>query len=913
MRPLSSPRPALPPRPALGGTGAERLLLRDGTAATVRRAGPDDRDAVDRFFKALSPESRRKRFLGAGDASPALIDRLCGADDPRTALTLLAWRQQDGRPTVIGVASYAAVDTSAAEAAFAVDDRLHGRGIATALLDRLAAIAAEHGFRWFEASTLTENHAMIAVFRDSGLELHSKADHGVLDVRIDIHPSADGVAAIDERQRRATVASLEPMLRPRSVAVIGVSRSPGNLGRRVFDAIAGGGFHGAFYAVNPAAAEVSGHTCYPSIGEAPGPIDLAIIAVPADAVAGVVDACATAGVRGLVVVSAGFAEVGEAGHARQRALVEQVRGYGLRMIGPNGMGVLNASADVRLNASFAERLPPPGGIALASQSGGVGLAILQLAVERRIGVSTFVSLGNKADVSGNDLLQYGESDDQTSVILLYLESFGNPRRFAQLARRIGRRKPIVAVKSGRTEAGSRAAGSHTAGLASSETAVEALFHQSGVIRADTIDEMLDVAACLELQPLPPGPKIAIVTNAGGPAIMAADACVTAGLTVPALSEGLRATLAAGLASAASTGNPVDLVASASEAAYRRTIEALLASPEVDALLVVYMPIDPSQSETVMAGIGAGVAASRSAGGLGKPVVACLMLQSRQPQPIPAGPEAVPAYAFPENAVRALGKAAAYARWRSEPAGLYWSFDDVQADEARVLCQAVAASRGDTWLTGEELGRVLRAFGLPLLAGTIARSEDDAVSLASIMGYPVVAKVNSPAILHKTERGGVRVNLRTPEDVRAAYREMAGLLPSGPRPDQMEGVLVQPMLQGIETIVGVADDPVFGPLVAFGLGGIEVELLRDVAFRIAPLTDRDADDLIHSVRSAPLLAGYRGRPAADVEALREVLLRVSLIAQHVPEIVEMDLNPVIALPAGQGCSIVDARIRVRPRE
>jgi acyl-CoA synthetase (NDP forming) len=581
------------------------------------------------------------------------------------------------------------------------------------------------------------------------------------------------------------------------------------------------------------------------------------------------------------------------------------------MVGPNGMGVLNACADVRLNASFAETLPPPGGIALASQSGGVGLAILQLAAERHLGVSTFVSLGNKADVSGNDLIQYGESDPATSVLLLYLESFGNPRRFAQLARRIGRQTPIVAVKSGRTEAGSRAAGSHTAGLASSETAVTALFRQAGVTRADTIDEMLDVAACLDLQPLPNGTRVAIVTNAGGPGIMAADACVTAGLEVVELPAPIRQRLSTGVAAQASLGNPVDLVAGAGEAEYRHALSTLLAAAEVDSVLVIYMPIDVERTSAVLSGIGAGVVAGRAGGGAGKPVLACFMLQKGQPQPIAAGGESVPSYAFPENAVRALGKVAAYARWRAEPPGLYWDFDDVQVEEAREMCRAAASARGDTWLMPDEVMQVLTLFGLPVVQHAVARSEEEAVALSSAAGYPVVLKISSPHVLHKTEAGGVHLNLRSAGEVRSAYQQIARRLPAG-EPGPGEGVLVQPMVRGaIETIVGLTEDPSFGPLVAFGLGGVEVELLRDVAFRIAPLTDRDADALIGGVRSAPLLRGYRGRPPGDVEALRTVLLRVSLMGQRVPEIIEMDLNPMMVLTPGEGCRIVDARIRVGP--
>lgn len=909
-------RPGSPPLPALSDF-SNQVVLRDGTVATLRPATPHDRTAVRRFFDGLSSESRQKRFLSAADVSEALVDQLCESTDPAVALSLIAWRTVDAVARPIAVASYTAVSSAptgrAAEAAFAVDDRFQGRGLATAMLERLAAVAAEHGFRWFLAMTSVDNHSMLEVFRDSGFEVRSRSAQGVVDVRLDLAPSEDGITAMEERHRLATLASLRPVLQPSAVAVIGASRTPGNLGRRVFDSLIASGFRGPVYPVNPQARDIDGHRCFASARDLPAGVDLAIVAVPHDAVLAAVDDCARASVRALVVISAGFAEVGDEGRARQRALVERVRGYGMRMVGPNCMGVLNTDPAVRLNASFADRLPPFGRIALASQSGGLGLTILQLAADRQIGLSTFVSLGNKADVSGNDLLHYGDSDAGTSVILLYLESFGNPRRFAQLARRIGRRKPIVVVKAGRTQAGSRAAGSHTAGLASSDVAVSALLAQAGVIRADTIDEMFDIAMCLDLQPLPPGTRVGIVTNAGGPGILAADACEAAGLAVVELADTTRAALRSQLSAQASVTNPVDLVASATADQFRHAVKTLATAPEVDALIVVYTPIDRALAGAMLAGITSGISESRAEGATDKPILACLMTgHTGQTTPLAAGSEFVPTFAFPENAVRALGKAAAYAEWRREPLGLFWAFDEIHAGEARALCREIVAARGDTWLTSEELGRVLNAFGLPMAAGAMARSEDEAAAVAAIFGFPVVMKLAAPQVLHKTDADVVRLNLTSEKSVRVAFsdiaRNAAAATGRALEPGTV-GVLIQPMFTGVETLVGLTEDPTFGPLVAFGLGGVSVEILKDVAFRIAPLTDRDADALLQGVRSYPLLQGYRGRPACDVDALRDVLLRVSLIGQHIPEIVELDLNPVIALPEGHGCRIVDARARV----
>jgi len=836
--------PLAPAPPVADDPASARLVLRDGTVAGVRRSRQDDRAAMRRFFHELSPESLRRRFFTASEPADALVDRLCDSSDEQRSVTLIAERTLAGDTRIIAVGSYIATTDAAAEAAFAVDDRLQGQGLATELLERLAVIAAGHGFRRFDATTLADNYAMLGVFRDSGFEVRSKSASGAIEVTLNLIPSAEGVVAAEARRRRSTAASLRPVLEPRAVAVIGASRDAAGIGRRILDALIGAGFSGPVYPVNPAATEIAGLPAYGSVRDVPGAVDLGIIAVPRDRVLAVVDDCAAAGVKSLVVITAGYAEAGDEGHARQQELVERVRGYGMRMIGPNCMGVLNASPAMRLNASFSPLFPPSGPVGLSSQSGAFGLAILALASNRGVGLSTFVSVGNKADVSSNDLLEYWEEDDKTRVILLYLESFGNPRRFARLARRIGRSKPIVAVKAGRSRTSPRAAGSHTAALAAGDAAVDALFHQAGVIRADTIDEMFDIAACLDAQPLPVGRRVAIVTNAGGPGILAVDACEAAGLSVVSFSAKTREQLAAFLPACASTGNPVDMVASAGPDEYRRVIEIALADTETDALIVIYAPVDVRKSAATIAAIREGIAAARRAGAAQKPILACVMADPGRPQPLDIEGERVPVYEFPENAVRALAKVAAYAAWRVQPPGAALGFDDVHPEEARAICRGAIAARGEDWLTDEETRRVLHAFGLPLAVNTV------------------------------------------------------------------DGVAIQPMPgAGVETMIGVAADRLFGPLVAFGLGGTLVELMGDVRFRIAPLTDRDADELLHEIRGFPLLQGFRGRPPADIEALRDVLLRVSRLADEIPEIVELDLNPVIALPDGDGCRIVDARIKV----
>jgi acetyl coenzyme A synthetase (ADP forming)-like protein len=907
-------RVATPPPPSADVSGS-RIILRDGTLATMRFTEPADRDALRRFFHELSPESHRRRFFTLADPAETLIESFCDSSDHRRQATLVALRLVDGALGPIAVGSYIDLGNAVAEAAFAVSDRFQSRGLGSILLERLATTAAANGFRRFEATVLPENAAMLEVFHESGFEIRSKSERGAVTVLLSLSPTSESVASAERREALATSASMRPLMAPRAVAVVGASRHAGSIGARVLHAIVASGFSGSVYPINPRADELEGRRCYPSIGDGPHDVDLAVVAVPPSAVLDVVHQCAAAGVKGLVVITAGFAEVGEAGRALQQQLVDAVRGHGMRMIGPNCMGLLNATPAVRLNASFSPTMPSAGRVAFSSQSGALGLAILELARERQVGFSSFVSVGNKADVSSNDLLEYWEADEQTSIVLLYLESFGNPRRFARLARRIGRKKPIVAVKAGRTHAGLRAAASHTAAMAATDTAVDALFHQAGVIRADTMDDMFDVAVCLDSQPLPRGHRVAIVTNAGGPGILAVDACEAAGLHVTTLSSETRRRLAAFLPPEAGVGNPVDMVASATPDMYRQAIETTLASDDVDALIVIYTPVDPRSASDTLQAIRDGIASARRIGATTKPVLACLMAAEGRPQPLIIGNaegERVPAYPFPENCARALGKIAAYADWRARAPALLWSFEDIRVDEAREVCRHALEARGETWLTSEEVAKVLGGFGLPMVAGMLAHSGEQAAALARVLGFPVAAKLASRSVPHKTDIGGVRLNLASDAAVTRAYADIMARGRSLVPDSEIDGVLIQSMIAGgVETMIGVSYDPLFGPLVAFGLGGIHVEILGDVRFRVAPLTDRDADELIHGIRGLPLLFGYRGHPPADLDTLRELLLRVSRLAVEVPEIVDVDLNPVLAMAPGLGCRIVDARIKVKP--
>ncbi|MEO6164651.1 MAG: acetate--CoA ligase family protein, partial [Candidatus Binatia bacterium] len=530
--------------------------------------------------------------------------------------------------------------------------------------------------------------------------------------------------------------------------------------------------------------------------------------------------------------------------------------------------------------------------------------------QRGLGLSKFVSVGNKADVSGNDLLQYWEQDGQTDVILLYLESFGNPRRFARIASRVSRHKPIVAVKAGRTGAGKRAASSHTAALGASDVAVDALFHQTGVIRAESLGDMFDLAAALSAQPLPNGRRVAILTNAGGLGILCADTCEANGLLVQELGEASKSQLKEFLPPTASVTNPIDMIASASADNFCKATEILLCDHQVDSLIVLTIHVGLADISAIARGIATGVAAARAKGGAGKPVLTCIMDGDKLHDAGASADERLPNYAFPENAARVLGKLANYADWRQQPQGMIPEFDDIQPQAARALCQSMVKERGAGWLSAEEVRKVLKDFFLPLPPSAIGRSADAAAQAARDIGFPVALKLASRQIVHKTEFGGVQLNLPDEIAVRAAFATIHQRLADANRLDAFDGVLVQPMIAGgVELMVGITQDPSFGPLIAFGLGGIHVEILQDVCFRVTPITDRDAKEMVQSIRGYRLLEGYRGHPPADIPAIEDLLLRVARLVEEVPEIMESDLNPVIALPPGQGCCIVDARIRV----
>ena len=872
------------------------VALRDGSTLHIRPVTPSDKPAIAEFLKALSPQSIAFRFFGTVDLDWAI--EWASDVDYSERYALIATTGADER--VIAHGAYVRTGGGRAEVAFAVADQWQQYGIATIMLAHLASAAEERDIAVFTAEVLPDNHRMIQVFRDSGFPLAQRTGDGVIELEMPTSRFQQTRERFEAREHSAAVAAVELFLRPRAVAVIGASRERGTVGAELLHNLSQGGFRGSVYPVNRSTSEVQGLRAYGSVGELPAAVDLAIIAVPAAQVADVARQCAAAKTRALLVISAGFAETGGEGMRRQQELLAVCRESGMRLVGPNCFGVVNTSPEVLLNATFAAHPPAAGTIGFLSQSGGLGIAMIEGASRMQLGLSSFVSIGNRLDVSGNDLLEYWEHDEATRVVLLYLESFGNPRRFARIARRVGRAKPIVAVKSGRSPAGARATSSHTGALlASSDVTVDALFGQAGVIRTDTMQELFEVGALLSRQPVPPGRRVAIVTNVGGPAILCADACQAAGLDVVELPESVRERLAGFLPAEASVGNPIDMIATASPESYRRTIETLLQERCCDAIVAIFVPTLITDAAEVAREISAAAAGARGV------TLATVLMNAERLREVAANELQPPNFDFPEDAARALAHAARYASWRARPVGQAPSFPGCRADEAAAIITR-ALAREESWLAPAHVAALLDCYGLPLVQSRIVTRVGDAASAARELGYPVALKGIAAGLLHKTDAGAVRLGLDSAHAVMLAAREIGAAVEEAGY--ELQGLIVQPQIEpGVELLMGMVNDESFGPVIACGAGGTLTEVLGDVAVRITPLSDLDAREMLRSLRVFRLLEGYRGSPACDIAAVEEVLLRLGALVEAHPEIAELDANPVIA--RADGAVIVDARVRI----
>jgi len=869
------------------------VILRDGGTLRLRPPTTADSEALLDFYRALSSQSLHRRFHGFPNLRPQLVESLLEPDWVERGALLGALAEEDGE-RIVAIGNYVRLrDPALAESAFAVADSEQGRGIGTRLLERLAARAAAVGIERFVAEVLPENRSMLGVFERAGFELKRELSGGVVEVQFPLASTERFELSVEERDHTAVVASLRPFFEPRNVAVVGASPRRGTIGGELFRNVLDGDFTGAAYPVNPKGTAVAGVRGYASVAEIPDPVDLAVIAVPGEHVLGAAEDALRNGVRALVVISAGFAEVGSEGAERQEQLLALVRAHGARLIGPNCLGI--AVAGPRLNATFAARSAPSGNIGFSSQSGALGLALLEAADARGLGLSAFVSIGNKADVSSNDLLEWWEEDESTEVVLLYVESFGNPRRFGRLARRVARRKPILALKSGTSASGQRAASSHTAALAGSEAGVDALFHQAGVTRAASLEELIDIATLLASQPEPKGRRVAVLTNAGGLGILAADACDAAGLELPTLGDETIGRLRELLPAEASVANPVDMLGSATAATYEHVLPVVLDDPHVDAVLVLFVPAVTATADEVAVGVDAAARAAASE----KPVLAVVMSSAGVPEALRSG-SAAAAFAYPESAARALGRVAERAEWLRRPLGSVPSLEGIdRAAAARIVEHALSRSE-DSWLAPAETRELLAAYGLPLVPERTAEAAEAAVEAAIELGFPAVVK-SAAAGVHKTETGGVALDLEDEAAVRAAAERIG--FP----------VVVQPMLHGgTELLAGLLQDPVFGPLVAFGPGGVFAELIGEASLRIAPLTDLDAEELVTSGKAGRLVRGFRGADPADPAALVDLVHRLAALGEDLPAVAELDLNPVLGFP--DRAVAVDARVRIRrPQE
>jgi acyl-CoA synthetase (NDP forming)/GNAT superfamily N-acetyltransferase len=804
-------------------------LLADGTTVEIREVTPADADEVRAMHEQLSPANSYFRFFSFSPHAPEREARRLTRPSGLDHAALLALLSGE----LVGVASYEATGKpGVAEVAFAVADDMHGRGIATLLLEHLVSLARQRHLTTFTAETLPENMAMLGVFAEAGLQVSRRFTDGVIELTMPL-PSPETeqfdsyLDKVAGRASRADIASLRSLLQPATVAVIGAGRQRGSVGREILHNIAAGGYRGQIYPVNSRGGYVEGLTCLSSPAELPADVDVAVIAVPAADVATVAEQCGQRGVRALAVISAGLGDSGA-------DLLAICRRYGMRLVGPNSYGI--AVPGLALNASFAAAAPMAGEAGLVVQSGGIGIAVLEHLGRLGVGVSSFASVGDKYDVSGNDMLTWWEQDEQTRLAILYLESFGNPRGFARTARRVGRQLPVLTVVGGRSAAGRRAAESLTAASAPRLVSQEALFGQAGIVATHSLGELVDAAAFLAAQPLPAGRRVAIVSNAGGAGALAADACVESGLTVATLGTATQQLLTRLLPSRSAVSGPVDTTGAVDAEAYRACLEQVASDDAVDALLVI--GVTTAVADLAEAILSADVVKPVAAALLGRPESVSILSPAGDTA---RGARRVPVYGYPENAARALAHAADYREWRDAPRGTVPELDgiDTAAAESQVAA-FLAANAAGGWLPATAAADLLACYGIAI--------------------EPTAA--------------------------------------------------VQPMVAGgVETIVGVVAEPVFGPLVVFGLGGVATDVLADRAARLAPLTDVEAAAMIGAVRAAPLLAGQGGGPAVDAGALAGLLLRVSRLADDLPQVAELDVNPVVARP--DGAFPVDVRVRVAP--
>ena len=887
------------------------MALKDGSMINLRAISVDDASKLLSFYQRLSSRSIYLRFLKMINLTKEDADQYAKVDYDNT-FAVVAIHGEGPEEKIIGVGRYwrhPEPHRNKAEMAFVVEDAYQKKGIGTNLLELLAVAAREHGIDTIETEMLQENEGITRMIQQSGFELTDKFQ-GTRTWRgtYSTFPTPFVASKSSERERRASIASISRFMKPRSIAVLGASNKPG-IGNACLKNLITYGYTGIAYPINPGTEVVSSIKTYPSIMDVPSEVDLAILVVAAEKAQPLVEECAKKGVKGLVVITAGFSEMGGEGIKREKKLIHTARAYGMRVIGPNCLGILNTDPAVSMNATFAPVFPFHGKVALGTQSGALGGALLAYCYKIGLGLSNFVSIGNRADVSDNELLQYWAEDKDTDIILLYLESFANPRRFARIARETTAKKPILVVKGGSSSAGARAAASHTGAMMSADIVSDALFRQAGMIRCKTLEKLFSTATFLANQPLPRGKRVAVLTNGGGAGIMAADALSAEGFQLPILSEKTRDELKTFLPPKASYLNPIDTTAVVSPDQYKRTLKLLL-EEEIDAVVVIYIPPIRELLDFMKAAIREVALEYRKKG---IPIMASYLGVDEEKIGSPME-DNIPKYTFPEATAFVLGRAYEYYEHLNKPAGRIPKFDNIDKKAAQaIIAKALERSTSSpVWLDSDEISEIFAAYGIRSAQSRIALSAQEAAATADSIGYPVAVKLFSPTITHKTDVGGVMLNVKSAPEVIDAYRQISGNIEKISRRSEMKGVTVQKMLSGgVELIVGVTQDKSFGPLIMFGLGGIYAELFKDVNFRIHPLTDVDAEDMISAFKAHKILDGWRGAPPSDIAAIKDLLLRISALVEDIHEIQEMDLNPIMVMETGQGCCVADARISVTP--
>jgi len=859
------------------------VLLKDGRVAQLRPILTSDADQFVAFYSRVSEQSKYFRFFAPYPTlSEKDVARFTDVDHDRRVAFVVTVSAE-----IIGVGSYDAVGEHEAEVAFLVEDAHQGRGVGQLLLEHLSQAGRERGILRFVADVLPSNAHMQQIFREMGYQVEGMVEDGVQRLAFRIEPTDSALGVMRAREQRAEAASVERIFQARSIAVIGASRRQDSIGLAMIRNLVLGDFSGSVYAVNPQAEAVSGLPAYKTVQDIPGEVDVAIVAVPADAVNDVVLDCAAKGIHGLIVISAGFAEEGPDGRQRQRSLLKLSRSYGLRLIGPNCLGIINTAPDLQLNASLSPSMPPQGRVGFFCQSGALGTAILESVSRRGLGLSTFVSAGNRADVSGNDLLQYWQEDAATEVILLYLESIGNPRKFSRIARRVSRTKPIVAVKSGRSTQGVPV-GHAVKRTSAPQAAVDAMFSQAGVIQVDTLDEMFDVAQLLAHQPLPRGNRISVVGNSDAVALIVADAAASSGLEV---------------------GGLVSLGADANADGFEVAIEAALASDDTDALVVVYVPPLNTTGEDV-ANVLAAVGEQSD-----KPIVSTFLgtegvpVLLRVPDLLggSAGRGSVPSYPAPESAVRALARVVRYAEWAVRDHGEFHMALDYRTGDARALVREVltAAPRGAV-LSTEQVQALLACYGIDMWTWINVHTKAEAIAAGEELGWNAILKAGSEHLRTRPDLAHIWRGIHNADDMGAAWDDLTTW--TGMRKDT-KFFVQRAAPDGIQVSFGVNEDPLFGPIVSFGLAGAPSELLGDRSYGIPPLTDIDATAMIRSLRSAPLLYGYHGSEPVAVDAIEDIIVRLAAMKDDLPEIAELDLEPVSV--NAKGFTALSARAKVVP--